>query len=111
MTEPGTTCPSGLTQRGYNNLNHHVCGRSTASRGSCNSTFFSTYSLNYTNICGRVRGYQYYSPDAFQLIPTNSIDSYYVDGVSLTYDSNPHQHIWTYAGGFTETTKFTKLSM
>ena len=26
MTEPGTTCPSGLTQRGYSNINHDVCG-------------------------------------------------------------------------------------
>ena len=100
MTEPGTTCPSGLAQTGYNNLDHHVCGRSTASsRGSCNSTFFSTYSINYTNVCGRVRGYQFGTPDAFQLHPTNSIESYYVDGVSITYDSNPRQHIWTYAGG------------
>ena len=93
-----------MTQTGYNNLDHHVCGRSTASsRGSCKSTFFSTYSINYTNICGRVRGYQYHSPDAFQLNPTNSIESYYVDGVSITYDSNPRQHIWTYARVLTET--------
>ena len=105
MTEPGTICPSGLTQTGFNNLNlNHVCGRSTASsKGSCNSTFFSTYSLNYTNVCGQVRGYQFGTPDAFQLIPTNSIESYYVDGVSITYDSNPRQHIWTYVGGRTET--------
>ena len=103
MTEPGTTCPSGLHQTGYNNLNHDVCGQHTATYGGCGSTFFSTSSLNYTNVCGRVRGYQYYSPDAFQLIPTNSIESYYADGVSITYDSNPRQHIWTYAGGLYET--------
>ena len=27
MTEPGTTCPSGLTQTGYININHDVCGQ------------------------------------------------------------------------------------
>ena len=99
MTEPGTTCPSGLTQTGYININHDVCGPS--SRG-CDSTFFSTYSLNYTNVCGQVRGYQFGTPDAFNT-GTSDIDSYYVDGVSITYGSNPRQHIWTYAGGLTET--------
>ena len=102
MTEPGTTCPSGLTQTGYNNLDHHVCGRSNPSSGGCDSTFFSTYSINYTNVCGQVIGYQYRSPDAFNT-GTSDIDSYYVDGVSITYSSNPRQHIWTYAAGLTET--------
>ena len=31
MTEPGTICPSGLTQKGYININHDVCGRPTSS--------------------------------------------------------------------------------
>ena len=47
-----------------------------------------------------MRGYQFGSPDAF--LPYNSnpnIDAIYVDGISITYDSNPHKHIWTYACG------------
>ena len=76
---PGTTCPSGLTQTGYININHDVCGLSGA---GCDSTFFSTYAFNSG---------------------TSDIDSFYVDGVSITYGSNPRQHIWTYAGGWTET--------
>ena len=48
-----------------------------------------------------MRGYQYRSPDAFNT-ETSDIDSYYVDGVSITYGSNPRQHIWTYVGGQTE---------
>ena len=100
MTEPGTTCPSGLTQRGYSNINYDVCGRS--SDPGCDSTTFFTYGLSYTNVCGRVRGYQFNTPDAFTTI-SNDIEPNYVDGVSITYDSNPRQHIWTYAGGWTET--------
>ena len=49
-----------------------------------------------------MRGYQFATPDAFN-ISTSDIDSYYVDGVSITYGSNPRQHIWTYAGGSAET--------
>ena len=100
MTEPGTTCPSGLTQRGYSNINHDVCGR--PSDPGCDSTTFSTYGLNYTKVCGQIRGYQFAIPDAFHL-GSKGIDSYYVEGVSITYGSNPRQHIWTYAGGFYET--------
>ena len=99
MTEPGATCPSGLTQTGYINITHDVCGRSGA---GCDSTFFSTYSLNYTKICGHVRGYQVHHPESFGT-GSGDIDSYYVDGVSITYGSNPRQHIWTYAEGLTET--------
>ena len=102
MTEPGATCPSVLRQAGYININHDVCGRPTPSSAGCDSTFFSTYSINYTRICGQVRGYQLASPDVF-ISGINDIDSYYVDGVSITYGSNPRQHIWTYAAGWYET--------
>ena len=50
MTEPGTTCPSGLTQTRYININHDVCGRPNPSSAVCDSSFFSTYSINYTKI-------------------------------------------------------------
>ena len=48
-----------------------------------------------------MRGYQFGTPNAF-LSGINDIDSYYVNGVSITYSSNPRQHIWTYAAGLTE---------
>jgi len=31
-----------------------------------------------------------------------AIDEAYVDGLSITYGSNPHHHIWTYASGYGE---------
>ena len=40
--------------------------------------------------------------DAFNT-GTSDIDSNYVDGVSITYGSNPRQHICTYSAGLTET--------
>ena len=49
-------------------------------------------------MCGRARGYQKGSPDAFD---GSTIDSTYVDGLSITH-GNPHQHIWTYAVGLTD---------
>ena len=97
MSEPGATCPPGLTLQNYNNIDHSLCGRSSS---GCASTFFSTYGLNYTKVCGKVRGYQFGHIDGFQ--GSNNIDSQYVEGISITYGSNPRQHIWTYAGGYSE---------
>jgi hypothetical protein len=52
-------------------------------------------------VCGRIIGYQIGSTNDFhdqQL----TIDEPYVDGVSVTY-GDPHRHIWTFAGGISET--------
>ena len=52
-------------------------------------------------ICGRITAYQFSSPDAFHNPNTNTINSVYVDGVSLTH-GNPRQHIWTFASATDE---------
>ena len=57
-------------------------------------------SEQYDQVCGRIIGYQIGSPDAFHGT-SRSIDSYYFDGVSVTYDS-PRQHIWSFVGGLDE---------
>ena len=101
MTESGATCPPGLSLQQYNNIDHGLCGRPNPSSGSCSSTTFSTLGLNYYKVCGQVRGYQYEGPDAFIKL-SKGINSYYVDGVSITYGQNPRTHIWTYACGLRE---------
>ena len=106
MSEPGATCPPGLTLHQYNNIDHGLCSRPVSSSGSSASVFFSTYGLIYNKVCGRVIGYQYRSPDGFPpelgsrvLINNPNIDNIYVDGVSITYGSNPRKHIWTLGVG------------
>ena len=47
-------------------------------------------------MCGQVRGYQFQSPDAFYSLG-RGIDSFYVDGISITHGKNPRKHLWTYA--------------
>ena len=74
MSEPGSSCPSGLVQ--YDNIfNTSLCfiNGKTSSFTGCKSTFFSTYGLKYTKVCGRVRGYQYGSPFAFVRYIDNNI--------------------------------------
>ena len=83
-----------------------MCGRSS-SGPSCDSVTFTTYGVRYQRVCGRVRGYQFASPDAFDEehgscpAPCN-IDNNYVDGVSITHGASPRKHIWTYVAGVVE---------
>ena len=100
MTQLDATCPQGL----YNYIigGKTLCDKSHSLGGGCSSTFFSVIGLNYTKVCGQVRGYQFGWPDAFYHGYSQNIDGYYVDGVSITHDSNPRQHIWTYAVGHDE---------
>ena len=99
MSVPGTKCPGNLTLRQDGSLK--TCQRGQAEPG-CSSAFFSTCGIPYSKICGRVRGYQWSSPNAFywfQRNPLFTIDDLYVDGVVLTYKNNSkRQHIWTFAG-------------
>ena len=86
-------CPSGLVEHVNSTTNQRACGRSI-DRGCSSVTYPAGGS--YTNICGRVRGYQFYSPNAFEGSTRNSINDPYVEGISITR-GNPRQHVWTYA--------------
>ncbi len=88
MTNSSHLCPSGLIE--HNDSNIRTCARESKSAG-CSSVMISVSNINYASVCGRVIAYQSGSPDAFY--STSPIDSFYVDGVSLTHGS-PREHIW-----------------
>ena len=94
MSDPSQQCPTELI-RLYNESEVRACGRKTY---SCDSITFSTIGVSYSQVCGRVIGYQYGSPDS---IRSQSIDSNYVDGISITH-GYPRQHIWTLINGWSE---------
>ena len=86
-------CPSGQVEHVNSTTNQRACGRSTDV--GCSSVTYPTGG-KYTNICGQARGYQFYSPNAFDGTKGKSINDPYVDGISITRGS-PRQHVWTYA--------------
>ena len=109
MSESTENCPSGFKL--YQSGGVRGCGRATSSVGSCTSVQFPSNGISYSQVCGRVVGYQYGSPDG--AYPGNyadeeygsvisqshkDINSYYVDGVSITHGS-PRQHVWTLIAG------------
>ena len=99
MTDPNTTCPSGWKLTGYSK---RTCGK-TGTR-HCDSTTFLVPGGAYSRICGRICAYQWGGTDAFwgyhNGIAT-TIDTYYVEGVSVTHGT-PRNHIWTFAAGAAE---------
>ena len=95
MTNPSHQCPSEWTE-----VTNPVraCARNIPSSG-CRSETFNTRGVSYTQICGRVRGYQFCIPEAFGNFNNNqnlTINDAYVDGVSITRGS-PREHVWTFA--------------
>ena len=96
MSDPTEECPPGF--RLYNQNGTRACGRSASSpANSCQSVKFPSYCISYSQVCGRVIGYQYGHADGIdpRRAEKNNLNGAYVDGVSLTR-GNPRQHIWTF---------------
>ena len=96
MTHPSGNCPSNLRTL---TSPKRMCARAVSA--GCTSVRYSTLGINYTAVCGRAIGYQFFSPDGIDAVKTTkTINHPYVDGLSITYDS-PRRHLWTYAAGHT----------
>ena len=102
MSEPSQQCPS--VWREYT-TSHRVCGR-RSSTGSCEGVNYTTGSEQYDQVCGRIIGYQLGLSESFLHSRGRSINSVYVEGISVTHGS-PRQHIWTFACGVDEGTAYT----
>ena len=108
MSDATQNCPSGFTL--YQSLIGGVraCGRPVTNSGSCASVQFLSNGISYSQVCGRVVGYQYRSPDASHVPNGNDryvIDSYYIDGVSITMGPPPRRHVWSLMAGNSEQLK------
>ena len=100
MTDSLQQCPA--SWRLYSANGVRACGRqvTTSTTGGCYSQNYIVQQ-SYQKVCGRIIGYQIGSTNVFENRQL-SIDEPYVDGVSVTY-GDPRSHIWTFAGGISET--------
>jgi len=98
-TSQGDDCPSGWNKT---TQPKPLCRGSGDSAG-CYSAYFSNKKFEYNSICGKLRGYQKGTNDAFAAYrtPSRSIDAPYLDGVSITVDS-PRKHVWSYGVGVSQ---------
>ena len=97
MTDPNTNCPTGWNMTNYDK---RTCGRASRYGWRCDSAFFPVSGGQYSQVCGRIRAYQFGVPGFF---PNwrDPIDGPYFDGVAVMHGS-PRQHIWTFAMGHFE---------
>lgn len=102
MSDPGQQCPAN-----WNLITSPVrgCGRSSAAASTCDSAIFPASGRSYSQVCGRVNGYEKGTPNAFNgSIPTAvSLEGAYIDGVSLTHGAaGSRQHIWSFAAAYND---------
>ena len=100
MTDPNEQCPPGF--RLYEENGVKACGKYTK---GCVSVTYPSHDISYSQVCGRVIGYQRGSPDAI-LYQHLGINGAYVYGVSITR-GYPRQHIWTFMAALHENTFYT----
>ena len=59
MTDLNTDCPSGWSETGYSK---RTCGRATDGLHTCDSAYFPVSGGEYSQVCGKIRAYQWEGP-------------------------------------------------
>ena len=92
MSDNAQSCPGDLT---LISSPIRTCGGPTT--GGCASAKFSTHGMSYSQVCGRLRGYQVGQPNAFgpYVNDQTSLDLV-MDGVLISHGKTL-KHIWAYA--------------
>ena len=98
MTDPNQQCPPRFNLR----TDFRSCDKSDTR--SCTSITFPSHSIEYRQVCGQIRAYQYGFTFAFNLYYSNhyTINQPYVYRMILTHGRHPRQHIWTFASAYSE---------
>ena len=93
MTDTRQQCPDDFVQKDEESIRQCRIPGNT-----CYSVYYTTADVSYSRVCGRITAYQVGTTNAFLHYYKNegTINSTYVDGVSLTH-GNSRQHIWTFA--------------
>ena len=97
MTDPNQQCPPGF------NLRTDI--RSCDTGIGCTPITFPSHGIEYRQVCGRIRAYQYgytYAFNKYYVFRSYTIEEQYVYGMSLTHGRHPRQHIWTFASAYSE---------
>ena len=96
-------CPPKMRLEINNSTGQKACGVNVNSVRGCPVVLRFTVNQNYSNICGRIRGYQFGAVQAFKYSKTSPRQSY-ADGFQILQIESPtsFRHIWTYAIGISE---------
>ena len=98
MTDTSSNCPSGLRTL----TSPRRLGAKNIDGAGCSSVVFPVQGVQYSRVCGKIIGYQMNAFWPYISGGQRTLDSYYVDGISLTHGTSPHKHIWTFAAALHE---------
>ena len=93
MSNVNKSCPGDLT---FISSPIQTCGGPPTA--GCASANFSTHGISYSQVCGRLRGYQVGAPDAFGPYVNDPNPDLVMDGVLISH-GKAQKHIWAYASG------------
>ena len=94
MKNSNEKCPTGL--RSYHQNGARACGRPVSSGGSCSGVIFPV-NFEYSQVCGKIIGYQKGLPDGTRDM----------DGIRLTHGSS-QSHIWSFLAAFNGNDAYNK---
>ena len=98
MTNLVHQCPEALSA--HVQSGKRICAQKNDAAG-CTSVSYPTHGVGYNEVCGKVIGYEFSTPDGAYNYYGFSINGPYIDGISLTYGS-PRRHIWSFMAGLTK---------
>jgi hypothetical protein len=102
FNDSSNACPSGFRE---DIDSVRTCVKGADAITGCTSIEYSASHLTYSSVCGKMIAYQAGTTEAFArlivLSGSLTIDSQYLDGISLTR-GNPREHVWSFAMGVTE---------
>ena len=100
MTDPNTDCPSGWNMTNYT---IRTCGRASDGYGTCDSIFFPVSGGEYSQVCGKMKAYQWGVTTGFYGYNRgySTVNDSYFSGVAVLHGS-PQQHIWSFVAGSVE---------
>jgi hypothetical protein len=101
MEDANTVCPSGWQLTTYSK---RTCSQINTGQRTCDSAVFPVSGGKYSQVCGRIRGYQAGEVGGLAGCHSRrlcSLDDAYFGGVAVMH-GNPRQHIWTFAAGVWE---------
>ena len=103
MTDPNTGCPYGWNMT---DCSKRTCGRASDGQFTCDSVTYPVYGGEYSQVCGRIKAYQWGWAGGFGGYSAynygqHTLDSAYFNGVAAIHGS-PRQHIWTFSAGAAE---------
>ncbi len=108
MTNKSQQCPGDFVEVLRSETPKRVCA-SNSNNGGCYSHSFPVPGAGYSNVCGKIIGYQNRTTNSFfpyHVKPSLTIEDIFLDGIVLTH-GNPRSHVWSFVAALDETLDHT----